>query len=431
MLLLATAIGRETAAASGSWSNLGPVMEHKQPSPQGSNPPIAVGGGYIYVSDRVGVNKMSLTAPTSWEYLVKGQEKRIGKVAVNALGNPVIGDTTAGLAVWNGSKFTVSSLSPAAGHWYMPGGIALDPATGDIYTAGNFTMYKSKDNGLHFNKVSDLIDLYGGPNGSGGGYILTVIMTPWGELLMGGESDAIYSSLDGGVTWFSLPKFPKIGNRYGMSPTKDGELLFSTAYSDHNYGDDYFTLYTADGTLVPATSGLPPGLMNDQSSAVLTLAYLADSGENFVVGTYRADRSVHCLKWDGKSWTNIESLPNGPGAGLLRNSVGADASNVYVSTRSGQVKKWTPATKLPFRVSAGANQSVRLNTAVSLAGMVSPAGKYTYRWTARGSKNVTFADASALATTAKFSQAGHYALNIKVTNAESVTAGTTILVHVR
>ena len=130
---------------------------------------------------------------------------------MHALGNPVIGDTTTGLAVWNGSKFTVSSLSPAPGHWHMPGGIALDPATGAIYTAANFTMYKSKDNGLHFNKVSDSIDLYGGPNGSGGGYIYTVIMTPWGELLMGGESDAIDSSLDGGVTWFSLPKFPKIG----------------------------------------------------------------------------------------------------------------------------------------------------------------------------------------------------------------------------
>ena len=159
------------------------------------------------------------------------------------------------------------------------------------------------------------------------------------------------------------------------------------------------------------------------------MVYL-DSGENFVVARYRADQSVHCLKWDGKSWTNIESLPGGPGAGLLSNSLGTDGTNLYVGTASGQIKKWTPAAKLPFKVSAGGNQSVPLNAAASLTGTVTPAGNYTVRWTARGSKAVSFGNPSALATTVTVSQPGDYALNIKATDSRGVTAGSTTLIHV-
>lgn len=421
-------INHAWAAVTGTWSDLGPVMTHIQSSTTGGNPPIVVNGGYLYVSDRTGVSRISLAQPSSWTYLVNpGSTLRIVKLGINAAGNPIISQSGKNIGVWNGSEFATSVLNPPAGSWSSVGGIATDRGTGFIYTAGNFTIYRSTDNGRSFSQVFDLGTVFSGSNGDGFGWIYTVAISPWRELFVGGETDTIYSSLNGGSTWSPLPKFRKGGNRYGVSPTKDGELLISTAFSDS--GDDYFMKYTSTGTLVPATSGLPTYLLNDQSTAVLHMAYL-DSGENFVVGKYRSDQSVHCLGWDGETWTSIGSLPNGPGAALLWNSVGTDGSNLYVNTSSGQLKKWTPTAKLPFTVSAGENQSVSLASGASLRATISPAGDYNYSWTARGSKDVSFADASALATTAAFSRMGDYALNIKATNDAGLTVGSTMLIHV-
>lgn len=428
LFLFAVTISRASNAVTGTWSDFGPRMTHNQPSIVAGNPPIVVDRGYIYVSERSGVNKMSLADPKSWTYLPNdASHDRVGRLVVNALGNPVIGEKGKVVRVWNGSRFTESLFNPPAGSWTAMPAIAVDPTNGDIYAAGNFTVYKSVNNGSSFRSISDLGTVCAGSNGDKAGWIYTIAVSSWRELFIGGETDAIYSSLNGGTTWSSLPKFPKAGNRYAMSATKDGELLISTAFS--NSGNDYFMKYTADGALVPATDGLPAFLLNDQLHVAAHMVYL-DSGENFVVSKYRADQSVHCLKWDGKSWTNIESLPNGPGAGLLSNSLGTDGTNLYVGTASGQIKKWTPAAKLPFKVSAGANQSVPLNVAASLMGTVTPAGKYTYRWTVRGSKAVSFGDPSALATTVTCSQQGDYALNIKATDRQGVTVGSTVLIHV-
>jgi hypothetical protein len=427
-LLVAVTMSRRSVAAPGAWSNFGPPMPHNQPSTAVGNPPIVVTRGHIYVSDRSGVSEMSLAAPTSWTYVNDpASHDRVGRLVVNALGNPLIGEKGQVVRVWSGSKFREAAWSPPPGSGYTLVAMAVDAANGDIYAAANFNVYKSVDNGLGFGRISDVGTACAGSNGDGKGWVYTIAVAPWRELLVGGESDAIYSSRDGGATWSALPKFAKGGNRYATAPTKDGEILISTAFS--NAGNDYFMTYTADGALVPATEGLPTFLLNDQQAVAGQIVYL-DSGENFVVARFRTDKAVHCLKWDGKSWMTIESLPDGPGAGLLSNSFGTDGTNLYVGTASGQIKRWTPAAKLPFTVSAGANQSVAVGAAASLTGTVSAAGKYTYRWTARGSKAVSFANAAAATTTATFSQPGDYAVNVKATDARGVTAGATILIHV-
>jgi hypothetical protein len=234
------------------------------------------------------------------------------------------------------------------------------------------------------------------------------------------------SSLDGGVTWSLLPPFSKNNNRFGTAVTKDGELLFSTVAG--NNGDDFFTKLTSDGVLVPETTGLPANEVNSLG-AVFSMP-LTDSGENFAITPFKSDGLVHVIKWDGQSWATIESLPNGPGNSALVGAIATDGSNIYVSTVSGQIKKWTPSAKMPFTVTAGPNQTVSLAAGATLSPTVSPAGSYTYHWGARGSPSVTFGNASALSTTAQFSQAGDYALTIKATNGSGISAGSTLIVHV-
>lgn len=430
MFLTIAVAGARAHAADGAWSDFGPRMTHNQPSTAGGNPPIVVARGNLYVSDRTGINRLSIAAPNGgWTYLANGAtSNRAGRMAVNALGNPLLAEKGRVVRLWNGSAFTEASFSPPAnGGWYTLASLAVDPTNGDVFAAGNFTIYKSVNGGSSFSAISDVGKVCRGSNNDGKGWIYALAVTPWRELLTGGETDALYSSLDGGTTWSALPKFPKVGNRYAVSPTKDGELLISTAFSDA--GNDYFMRYTADGTLVPATEGLATFLINDQQHVASQVVYL-DSGENFVVARYRTDNSVHCLKWDGASWTSIESLPNGPGAELLSNSFGTDGSRLYVGTASGQIKVWTPSARLPFKVSAGSNVPAPAGRPATLTGTVSPAGAYTYRWSARGSKAVAFTNPSAASTAVTFAQPGDYAVNLKATDSKGVTAGATLLVHV-
>ena len=255
LFIWAVTITRASNAVNGTWSDFGPRMTHNQPSTAVGNPPIVVDRGYIYVSDRSGVNKMSLAAPKAWTYLTNDASRdRVGRLVVNALGNPLIGEKGKVVRVWNGSRFTESLFNPPAGSWYTMSAMAVDPASGDVYAAGNFTVYKSVNNGSSFGSISDLGAVCAGSNGDRRGWIYTIAVSPWRELFIGGETDAIYSSLDRGSTWSSLPRFPKAGNRYAVSPTKDGELLISTAFSDA--GNDYFMKYTAEGALIPATGGV-------------------------------------------------------------------------------------------------------------------------------------------------------------------------------
>src|SRR6185369_7015756 len=83
LLLLAAPSTRMAFAVDGAWSDFGPKMTHNQPSTAGGNPPIVVARGNIYVSDRTGVNRMSLSAPNGWTYLSNGAPtNRVGRMVV-------------------------------------------------------------------------------------------------------------------------------------------------------------------------------------------------------------------------------------------------------------------------------------------------------------------------------------------------------------
>ena len=79
LFIWAVTITRASNAVNGTWSDFGPRMTHNQPSTAVGNPPIVVDRGYIYVSDRSGVNKMSLAAPKAWTYLTNDASRdRVG-----------------------------------------------------------------------------------------------------------------------------------------------------------------------------------------------------------------------------------------------------------------------------------------------------------------------------------------------------------------
>lgn len=421
-------VGDSGPAWSGSgWSNFGALIGH-QGATGTQNPPIAFDSGYqnIFVSDRVGVSKASMANPSSWTYMdwlsTNPNGNKIANLAVNALGNPLVCDiprpTRIGAAVWNGSSFVTASFTPALASSTVIAGFAVDPLTGYIYTASNYIIYRSTDNGFTYNQIFDLRTIEPAT-----GWIYGIDLMPWGEIITGGESAGFFSSLDGGVTFTALPAYTRSGNRYGSIPTKTGEILLSSA-SDAS-GDFYFATYTTANALANSITPLPQ-FMDPNSQH---LAYSAYSGEDFVAAFNRFDSNkLLLLRWNGTSWLDIGALADGPGQEMLVGSTGSDGTNIYVSTSSGQVKKWTPQTALPFTVTLGPTLSVSVNVATALPATVSPAGSYTYAWSARGNAHVSFSDATALHPNITINAAGYYAVTLKATSA-GVAVGQTFIVH--
>jgi hypothetical protein len=92
-----------------------------------------------------------------------------------------------------------------------------------------------------------------------------------------------------------------------------------------------------------------------------------------------------------------------------------------------QTQLYTPANQAPV-VNAGADQTITLPATASLSGtatddgLPSPPGQRTFTWTkVSGPGTVTFANASALATTASFSTAGTYVLRLAVSDSVLTT----------
>jgi hypothetical protein len=308
----------------------------------------------------------------------------------------------------------------------------LDPITGNVYLAGNLKVMKSVDNGVSFNQIFDLGTIAAGTGSSGtAGYIYTLRAMPWGELFIGGETKGFYHSTDGGMTWSAIPKHDKAGNRYDVMWTKDGEVLMSDC-ADTN--GNFMWRFTSDGQYVPAMNGLSAWLFNDQTTFAFNLVY-ADSGELFAAAKYsKGDTLHHIIKWDGSTWMPIENFANGPVASVIHsNSMGSDGSSIYTQATTGQVKKWTPAAKLPFKVSLGVTPLTKSLSGGSVTGTVTVPGNYTYTytWTARSDAGtVAFGSPDALTTSVVFSATGDYVLNLKVSNG-TATTGDSIIVHVQ
>ena len=414
----------------GAWSDFAsPLPERPRPIA-----PIKVLGGNIYVAGQAnGAYKSSLSSPAFTALSTGWTSKQMWRMGVNQLGNPIGGaasNTVAGLNTppvlyWNGTTWTASTFNPGpnTGNWWygLTSGFTLDPTNGTLYTAGNFALMKSTDNGATFNQFFNLGTVCS--SGGGYGYIYTFERMPWGELFVGGESDTFYHSTDDGVTWSAIPMITPGGNRYGCSYTKDGEVLLSTA-GDTN--GNMMLCYNSAGQLTPMMNGLSPWQFNQQLSYVVNIPY-TDSGENYAAAVY-ADNTMHVIRWDGSAWTSIEALPNGPNQTLVMNSIGTDGSNIYVGTSAMQIKKWTPTAKLPFAVNLTGPLTLP-NSGGTVSGAVSPAGSYSYTWSARGAGTVTFGSPNALTSTVTFSQVGDYVLNLKASNG-TVSAGNSVIVHV-
>ncbi len=416
-------------------SGPGVWTDFASPLPERPRPiaPIKVIGGNIFVAGQAnGAYKSSLSSPAFTALSTGWTSKQMWRMGVNALGNPIGGAASTGTGLnsppvlyWNGTTWTGSTFNPAPtpGNWWygLTSGFTLDPTNGTIYTAGNFALMKSTDNGATFNQFFNLGTVCS--SGGGYGYIYTFERMPWGELFVGGESDTFYHSTDDGVTWSAIPVITPGGNRYGCSYTKDGEVLLSTA-GDTN--GNMMLCYNAAGQFTPMMNGLSAWQFNQQLSYVVNIPY-TDSGENYAAAVF-ADNTMHVIRWDGSTWTTIEALPNGPNQTLVMNSIGTDGSNIYVGTSAMQIKKWTPTAKLPFTVNLAGPLTLPTSGG-SVSGSMSTAGSYTYTWTARGAGTVTFGSPNALTSTVTFSQLGDYVLNLKASNG-TVSAGNSVIVHV-
>lgn len=423
--LLLSAEPPSAQAASGTWSNFGPTLPSVPPYGHCLMP---IDHQTLYVPSNTTVYTTPLENPALTALANGWSGAQPYRLGINALGHPIANAKTSALYYYDGTVWKTSTLTPApSGQQWWIGAVAnivLDPVTQDLFTAGNFTLMKSTDHGVSFQKLFDLGTVC--PSGGGYGYIYTFERMPWGELIVGGESDTFYHSLDNGLSWSALPPFSKGGNRYGSSVTKDGEILLSTA---PDASGNLIFRYTRDGKLVPAMTGLAVYQFNYQTTYAFHIAY-SSSGENFMVpinNDYN-DGLPHVIKWDGTSWTKIESLPNGPGTNLVWDQVTSDGTNIYVVSSTKQIKKWTPSELLPFKVNAGINQSIPAGGVATLAGQVTPQGTNTHSWAARGPGTVTFSNPTGLSTTATFSAVGDYVVNLQSSNGK-VTAGASIIIR--
>lgn len=268
---------------------------------------------------------------------------------------------------------------------------------------------------------------------------------PWGELIIGGESDGFYHSLDGGATWEHIdprldqPQRDPAGipwyqnRRYVAVPggnlinagwNKDGEVILG---SDRN-GDVPIYRLTPANVVRPMSDGLGNEVIGANSKLVLTPNGEIYFWTGYQPGTTPAGHSPNdVFAWDGSSWNTVTPLF---GQGFISTGLlGTDGTNALIASGPGIMKFVSANTVAVPKVSLGAAVTVTYPNAASLGATVDLAGSWNYQWTARQSERVRFSDSSGATTKAWFSSPGHYAINCQAFSG-SLRGGNSIIVHV-
>ncbi len=193
------------------------------------------------------------------------------------------------------------------------------------------------------------------------------------------------------------------------------------------------------------SGGVIKGLVTDTQAPVITITQPNDqaivtSSTISVLGTYSDDSVITSIKANNINATITSTgftVTNVP-LSLGSNTITVTATDYFgnSSQTSIVVYRGDGINQAPT-ANAGANQTINQPASVNLVGTASDDGKpnppatLTYAWTkVSGPGVVTFSNPSSLTTSASFSQAGTYVLNLQVSDSQLATNSTvTIIVN--
>ena len=394
-----------------------------------------------------------------------GEQPLWSGLGMTAAGQPimVVGDKGP-VYRYDGANWQQASLPAGETIPWYAGATTQIMSDGGIVLLSRYNVLRSTDDGLTFTNFSNTIPftrtpaplgasdyptrpayLSNAPDYATYGYNFVFEQMPWGELIIGGESDGFYHSLDGGATWehvdprLDQPQRNAAGipwyqnRRYVAGPggnlinaawNKNGEVVLG---SDRNGNVPIYRL-TPSNVVMPMSNGLGNEVTGASSKMVMT-----PNGELFFWTGYQPGTAPpghspnDVFAWDGTTWTTITPLF---GQGFISTALlGTDGTNALIASGPGIMKFVSANTVAVPKVSLGAAVTVIYPNAASLGATVDLAGPWTYQWTARQSERVRFWDASGATTQAWFTSPGDYVVNCQAING-IVRGGNSVIVHV-
>ncbi len=237
---------------------------------------------------------------------------------------------------------------------------------------------------------------------------------------------------DQGVAWIA-PAFNDSAWKSGPAPLGYGDANGQLPATTVGYGPDpnnkYITTYFRRGFSVPSPASVTNLVVSVQRDDGVLL-YLNSTP---IFTNNMPDGPINYLTTapvavGGTDETTFYSQPVDPA--LLVNGLNVLAAEIHQANGTSsdiifdlQLSGEASSPNQPPTTSAGADQAVTLPAAATLAGNATddglpiPPGLLTFTWSkVSGPGNVTFANASALSTTASFSTAGTYILRLTVSD---------------